>query len=96
MLGKLSLVLLSLAAVSATPSQYRSRQGKLQMIVTTPKAIAGLYYAENGSAIHFSSDWRGISITVLDTGEPLLVFPKPGSAGKVAVTPTFLMNFCDY
>lgn len=90
MLGKLLfLVSLAFVAVSATPSQYRSRHGKLQMIVTTPKAIAGFYYAENDSAIHFTSDRSGISITVLDTGEPLLVFPKPGSTGKVALIPEF-------
>ena len=88
MLGKLPsillLVLVLAMAVYAVPSPYKPgpRRGKLQMTTITPKAISGIYSAENSSAIYITSDGDGLSITVLDTGEPLLVIPKPDGRGK--------------
>ena len=52
------------------------------MLVNTPKAIAGIY-AKDGNGIRFSSDESSLSITVLDTGEPLLVIPRPSDRGKM-------------
>ena len=67
--------------VNGIPAPYKPRP-KLQMTTILPKAISGIYRVENSSAIHFTSDSSGLSITVLDTGEPLLVVPKSGDRGK--------------
>ena len=87
MLGKLLSMLLLIfilaVAVNAVPVYkpvpYR---GKIQMTTITPEAINGFYSTENSSTINITSDRNGLSITVLDTGEPLLVIPKPGDRGK--------------
>ena len=90
MLSKLHVLCLVLlasvlaVAVYGIPEPYSPgpRRGKLQMTAISHKAISGIYYVENSSAIHFKSDSSGLSITVLDTGEPLLVIPKSGDRGK--------------